>query len=113
MEKQIIQTYKEHQKWVKMSRNFCIDDITLLETYLTTRNHWSMCKIIGKNSGDKMFVRNVELLLQNSDNKYNNRILERPLARIVLLLEAEYVNFPTKQALNYGQRVKLFVGRQL
>lgn len=70
-------------------------------------------KLLEKNSGDKMFARNVELLLQNSDDKHNSRILEQPLARIVLLLEAEYVNFPTKQALNYGKRVELFVGRQL
>ena len=36
--KEFIQTLQERQKWVKMSRNFCIGDILLLNTDLTTRN---------------------------------------------------------------------------
>ena len=36
--KEFIQTLPERQKWVKMSRNFCIGDIVLLNTDLTTRN---------------------------------------------------------------------------
>ena len=111
--KEFIQTLQERQKWVKMSRNFCIGDIVLLKTDLTTRNHWSMCKVVGKNSDDKRVVRSVKLLLGNSGNKDDKYILERPITKIVLLLEAEDVDSPTKGALNYGQDAESLAGSQL
>ena len=111
--KEFIQTLQERQKWVKMSRNFCIGDIVLLKTDLTTRNHWPMCKVVGTNSDDKGVVRSVKLLLGNSGNKDDKCILERPITKIVLLLEAEDVDSPTKGALNYGQDAESLVGSQL
>ena len=97
--KEFIQTLQERQKWVKMSRNSCIGDIALLKTNLMRRNHWPMCKIIGTNSDDKGVVRSVKLLLGNSANNNDKRILERPVTKIVLLLEVEDVDSPTKGAL--------------
>ena len=111
--KEFIQTLQERQKWVKMSRSFCIGDIVLLKTDLTTRNHWPMCKVIGANSDDKGAVQSVKLLVGNSGNKDDKRILERPITKIVLLLEVEDVNFPTKGALHYGQGAESLVGSQL
>ena len=96
-----------------MSRNFCIGDIVLLKTDLTTRNHWSMCKVVGKNSDDKGVVRSVKLLLGNSGNKDDKCILERPITKIVLLLEVEDVDSLTKGALNYGQDAESLVGSHL
>ena len=111
--KEFIQTLQERQKWVKMSRNFCIGDIVLLKTDLTTQNHWPMCKVVGTNSDDKGVVRSVKLLLGNSGNKDDKYILERPITKIVLLLEAEDVDSPTKGALNYGQDAESLAGSQL
>ena len=96
-----------------MSRNFCIGDIVLLKTDLTTQNHWPMCKVVGTNSDDKGVVRSVKLLLGNSGNKDDKYILERPITKIVLLLEAEDVDSPTKGALNYGQDAESLAGSQL
>ena len=111
--KEFIQTLQERQKWVKMSRNFCIGDIVLLKIDLTTRNHWPMCKVVGTNSDDKRVVRSIKLLLGNSGNKNDKCILERPITKNVLLLEAEDVKSPTKGALNYGQDAESLVGSQL
>ena len=101
--KEFIQTLQERQKWVKMSRNFYIGDIVLLKTDLMTGNHWPMCKVIGTNSDDKGVVRSVKLLLGNNGNNDDKRILERPMTKILLLLEVEDVDSPTKGALTYGQ----------
>ena len=111
--KEFIQTLQERQKWVKMSRNFCIGDIVLLKTDLMTQNHWPMCKVIGTNSDDKGVVRSVKLLLGNSANNNDKRILERPVTKIVLLLEVEDVDSPTKGALTYEQGAESLVGSQL
>ena len=105
--------WQEHHKWVKMSRNFCIGDIVLLKTDFMTQNHWPMCKVVGTNSDDKGVVRSVKLLLGNSGNKDDKYILERPITKIVLLLEAEDVDSPTKGALNYGQDAESLAGSQL
>ena len=105
--KEFIQTLQERQKLIKMSRNFCIGDIVLLKTDLMTRNHWPMCKVIGTNSDDKGVVRSVKLLLGNSDNNDDKRILERPITKIVLLLEVDDIDSLTKRALTYGQCWKL------
>ena len=94
--KEFIQTLQEHQKWVKMSRNFCIGDIVLLKTDLMTQNHWPMCKVIGTNSDDKGVVQSVKLLLGYSGNNNDKCILERSITKIVLLLEVEDVDSPTK-----------------
>ena len=105
--KEFIQTLQERQKLIKMSRNFCIGDIVLLKTDLMTQNHWPMCKVIGTNSDDKGVVRSVKLLLGNSGNNDDKRILERPITKIVLLLEVDDIDSLTKRALTYGQCWKL------
>ena len=111
--KEFIQTLQERQKWVKMSRNFCIGDIVLLKTDLTTQNHWPMCKVVGTNSDDKGVVRSLKLLLGNSGNKDDKHILERPITKIVLLLEVKDVNSSTKGTLTHGQSAESRVGSQL
>ena len=78
-----------------MSRKFCIGDIVLLKTDLTTLNHWAMCKVIGTKANDKGVVRSVKLLLGNSGNKDDKRIIERPITKVVLLLEVEDVDSPS------------------
>ena len=93
-----IRSGSKWQEW-----HFCIGDIVLLTTDLTPRNHWPMCKVIGTNSDDKGVVRSVKLLLGNNGNNDDKRILERPMTKILLLLEVEDVDSPTKGALTYGQ----------
>ena len=111
--KEFIQTLQKRQKWVKMSRNFCMGDIVLLKTDLTTLNHWPMCKVVGTNSDDKGVVRSLKLLLGNSGNKDDKHILERPITKIVLLLEVKDVDSSTKGTLTHGQSAESRVGSQL
>ena len=87
--------------------------LTYLKTDLTTQNHWPMCKVIGTNSDDKGVVQSIKLLLGNSGNKDDKCILEQPITKVVLLLELEDADSPTKGALTYGQGAESLVGSQL
>ena len=108
--KEFIQTLQEHQKWVKMSRNFCIGDIVLLKTDLMTRNHWPMCKVIGTNSDDKGVVRSVKLLLGNSGNKDDKCILEQPITTNCALVRSQKSQFSDKGSLNSWIRCSITYG---
>ena len=53
-------------------------------------------KLLERNSDDKGVVQSVKLLLGYSGNNNDKCILERPITKILLLLEVEDVNSPTK-----------------
>ena len=85
----------------------------LQKTDLTTWNHWPMCKVNGTNSDNEGVVRSVKLLLGNSGNRDDKRILEQPITSILLLLEVDDVHSQTKGALTCGQGAQSLVGSQL
>ena len=62
------------------------------------RNQWSLCKIIKTNPDDQGIVRSVTLLLGIDDNNNRERILECPISKLVLILEANDIDSPTKGA---------------
>jgi len=69
-------------------RNFQIGDVVLLKDESLCRNDWPMARIVDVKFDDKHeCVRSVQLLMssQNSERK----IKERPVNKIVLLLESE------------------------
>ena len=111
--KKFIRALQERQKWVKMSRDFCIGDIVLLKTDLMTQNHWPMCEVIGRNSDDKGVIQSVKLLLGNSGNNDDKRILEQPITKTVLFLEAKDVDSLMKEALTYVKGAESLVKRHL
>ena len=50
------------------------------------RNQWPLCKTIKANPDDQGIVRSVALLLGTDDNNNRERILERPISKLVLIL---------------------------
>ena len=95
--KEFIHTLQERQKWTTKKRNFRINDIVLLKED-APRNQWTLCKTIKANPDDQGIVRSVALLLGTDDNNNRERILERPISKLVLILEANDIDSPTKGA---------------
>ena len=61
------------------------------------RNQWPLCKTIKANPDDQGIVRSVALLLGTDDNNNRERILERPISKLVLILEANDIDSPTRE----------------
>ena len=53
-------------------------------------------KIIKTNPDYQVTVRSVTMLLGIDDNSNRKRILERPISKLVLILEANDIDSPTK-----------------
>ena len=62
------------------------------------RNQWTLCKIIKTNSDNQGIARSVTLLLGIDDNNNRKRILERPISKLILILEANDMDSPKKRA---------------
>ena len=78
-------TLQNRQKWTTIKRNFEVGDIVLLKSNeFVVRNQWAMAKVIGTNCDENGLVRSVKLLVAGS-----NSIMERPISKIILLLENE------------------------
>ena len=97
--KEFVHTLQERQKWASKKQNFRINDIILLKED-ATRNQWPLYKIIKTNVDNQGIVRSVTQLLGTDDNNNRERTLERPISKLVLILEANDIDFTTKGA--YG-----------
>ena len=53
------------------------------------RNQWPMAKVVGVNADDLGFARSVRLLLASSCDSAGERVLERPIHKIVLIKQVE------------------------
>ena len=73
---------QQRQKWLKPMRNFEIGDIVLIMDDNAPRNSWSMGRITSVLPDQKGEVRRVKV-------KVAARELERPIAKLCLLLEAD------------------------
>ena len=91
--KEYLQSLQERQKWTSKRRNFRVDDIVLLKQSDVPRNQWSMGRVIDVNNDRKGLVRNVTLKIgEHAGNENSKRKLERPIDKIVLLLEGDNDN---------------------
>lgn len=68
-------------------RNFAIGDIVLLKENDLSRNDWPMAKVISVNRSKDECVRSVNMLMSTSNLGSERVVRERPIDRIVLLLE--------------------------
>ena len=91
--KEFVDTLQERQKWTTIRTN----DVVLLIKY-PPRNPWPLCETIKTNPDDQGIVRSVILLLGIDDNNNRDQILERPISKLVLILEANDSDSPTKGA---------------
>ena len=73
------------QKWQYPRRNLAVGDIVLVVTENTSRNQWPLGRIQGIFSDKRGFVRKVKVSVKST-------ILERPVDKIVLLVEEEKSN---------------------
>ena len=81
--KEYLASLQARQKWGKVRRNFCVNDIVLLKDDSATRNHWPMGRVEKVAADDGGLVRSVQLRVA-----YSKDLVSRPISKIVLLVEA-------------------------
>ena len=98
--KEVLLTLQNRQKWNGKTRNCKIGDIVLVKDEVE-RNRWPMAKVVEVYKDDKGVVRSVKLLMGsiNSECK-KSRYLERPVNKLVVLVENEEIDglFPRRKA---------------
>ena len=82
--KEYLQSLQERNKWNKVRRNFCVNDIVLLKDGNVRRQHWPMGRIIQVFPSEDGLVRSVELKVPSATMP-----LRRPVQKLVLLVEAQ------------------------
>ena len=86
--KEYLQSLQERQKWNTRRRNFVIGDIVLLKTMDVLRNKWPLAKVTATKSDQNGLVRSVYLKIgDRPETEKSKNIVERPVDKIVLLLE--------------------------
>lgn len=76
---------QERQRWARPRKNFAPGDIFIIADATASRGSWIMGRILTNKSDSKGLVRSVCLQTKNS-------VLERPVTKICLLLEATVDN---------------------
>ena len=69
--------------WTRPKRNLKVEDVVLLKENQSPRNRWPLGTIVATHPDDQDRVRLVTVLTSNGSK------LERPINKIVLLLEAQ------------------------
>ena len=92
--KEYLLNLQQRNKWNKTRRNARINDIVLLQEDCVPRNQWKLAKVVEVTPGADGRVRKVKLLVSDSakDSKGTRSVrtvLERPIHKTILLLEAE------------------------
>ena len=91
--------------WNKPKRNLHVDDIVLSKDSDLPRNEWKLARVIEAKHSDDGLFRSVELrMVDDSINKSGKRTrkpteLERPVHKLVLLLESETGWFQPREPL--------------
>ena len=86
---------QSRQKWSKPTRNTKIDDIVLIKDDNLPRGQWLIGKVVKLYTSQDHMIRSVKLLIGTSQltevGKHQSPVkyLDRPIHKLVLLLEAE------------------------
>ena len=87
--KEYLTSLQPRSKNCSKRRNFQVGDIVLLKEADVSRNSWPLARIVDIHCDDGQNVRSVRLLMATSDDFSRERTFrERPIDRIVLLLES-------------------------
>ena len=81
--KEYLQQLQTRNKWIRPRRNFQVGDVVLLKENQSPRNRWPMAKVVATHPDDQGQVRSVTSVLTSNGSK-----LERPVNKLVLLVEA-------------------------
>ncbi|XP_052445763.1 uncharacterized protein LOC127987458 [Carassius gibelio] len=93
--KEYLLNLQHRQKWHKHRRNVKVNDIVILKDDTAPRSQWKLAKVTEVHSGTDGCVRTVKLLISDSTlDKKGKRVtkptyLERPIQKIVTLIEAD------------------------
>ena len=96
--KAYLQSLQAHIKWQDGKRNFSVAVIVLVVQDESVRNQWPMARVIQVFKDSNGYVWSVKLKTgktRNSDE--GDRFLERPVSKVVLVLEQECVRFPNEE----------------
>ena len=91
--KEYLLTLQNRQKWNKRQRNMVVGDIVLLKDVNLYRGNWKLARVIDTIPDADGLVRRVKLLIGMSDlsrsgkRLTNPTILERPIHKLVLIIE--------------------------
>lgn len=93
--KEYVLNLQRRQKWHKSSRNFSVGDIVILQDDSSSRNHWPLARVAETYTSKDGLVRSVKLQMAHSNLDSSGKrtsevkFLDRPIHKLVLLLEAE------------------------
>ncbi len=93
--KEYLLNLQQRQKWHKLRRNAKVNDIVILKEDTASRSQWKLVKVIEVHTGTDGCVRTVKLLISDSTlDRRGKRVtnptyLERPIQKIVTLIEAD------------------------
>nr|XP_017207877.2 uncharacterized protein LOC103909204 [Danio rerio] len=93
--KEYLLNLQQRQKWNKNRRNVKVNDIVILKDDVSPRNKWKLAKVVDVYQGKDGKVRQIKLLMSDSslDGKGKRlskpSYLERPIQKVVILLEAD------------------------
>ena len=83
LKNEYLQSLQPRQKWNKEKRNFEEGDVVLIKDNDLPRNQWSMGRVVSTKADEQGLVRSVHLRMASGST------LERPIDKLVLLLETE------------------------
>ena len=90
--KEFTQSLQQRKKWTNTKRNLKIRDIVILQDANTIRNDWKMCRVMQTYCDKKGFVQSARLKIGSVNQAGRNNIMDRPISKVVLLLESEEVD---------------------
>ena len=90
--KEYLSNIQLRSKWHQKRRNMQIGDVVPLKDEDSLRSHWSMARVIETVTDDDGLVRKVKIMLpalldKNGKQQSRPTVLERPVQKLVLLLE--------------------------
>lgn len=93
--KEYLLNLQQRQKWQKNKRDTRVNDIVILQEDDSPRNQWRLARVAEVYPSPDGRVRKVKLLMSDSTLDHSGRrsskpvYLDRPVQKIVLLLEAQ------------------------
>ena len=87
-----MQSLQERKNWTNTKRNLKVGDIVILQEANTIRNDWQINRVMQAYCDEKGFVRSVRLKIESINQTDRNNIVDRPVSKVVLLLESEEVD---------------------
>ena len=92
--KEFLQSLQARQKWSISKRNFQVGDVVLLKEDIG-RNKWPMARIVSTNPDSQGIVRSVQQKVIDTSNN-NIKLFQRPISKIVQLVENEHDSIPNE-----------------